>query len=155
MKKLFTGILISIVVLFFSGCSKQKKPSKNPNIMYKIKVENRKLKLWKEELKKQPYKISKSLKNPFIIYPLISPASFVAPKVTISIKLVGILQKGGERIALVEDNNNLGYFVRAGSQIGQVKIVKVGKNYIVINQKVNIGNGKFKIIKKVLVLHKE
>ncbi len=154
MKKHLKVVLSIIGVLFLIvACSKNKKVIRKSNLTSKIKVEDKELKIWEQEIKKAPYEIKTDLKNPFIIPILVSKSSTSEP--TVFIKLVGILEKNGKRIALVEDNNNLGYFVKSGSQIGKIKILTIGKDYIIISQKIVNDYGEVKIVKKVLVLKKE
>ncbi len=150
---LFKIILSIISILLIVACSKNEKPIKKPRKVSNIKIEDKELKIWQQEIKKAPYKIKTNLKNPFITPAFMSKSFALEP--TVSIKLVGIVEKNGKRIALVQDNNNLGYFVKAGTQIGKIKILTIGKNYIIISQKIVNDYGEVKIVRKVLVLKKE
>lgn len=50
-----------------------------------------------------------------------------------SLKLVGILEGRQERLALVEAPDGLGYILRSGDQIGDGRVVEIGRNSLTLS----------------------
>jgi len=52
------------------------------------------------------------------------------------VRLVGVLEKDGERRALLEDVRGFGYVVRRGDPILRGKIIKVGEDYVTLRHSI-------------------
>jgi len=141
-------------LFFIIGCNKKKKQNFT-QVQFQIKrnVIDKELERWQKEITTSGYVIdSKKLIDPFKFVPannsLISQDSF-------SLKLVGILEKNGEKMALLEDKNKIGYIVTPNTRIGKFKVLNIGKDYITVQQEIINVYGKKEKIKKVLRLGKD
>jgi len=68
---------------------------------------------------------------------------------------VGILEKRGERIALLQDDTKKGYIVKSGTKIGNIEVLEIGKDYVIIEEEeINI-YGERERNKRILPLKKE
>lgn len=148
--------VIFLVILLLIGCSpkEEKKVSVSKDLPKKTEIEDIELKNWIKSLEEKPYKIDISkLKNPFIAPEILK--STMEKKEKIPLDLVGILEKKGERIALLQDNVRKGYIVKVGTKIGNIEILEIGKDYIIIEEEgINIYGEKEKN-KRILYLKKE
>lgn len=149
------ALLLLLLLLIVVGCSHKEETStiKIKGLNKPEEKEDIELKNWMEVLEKEPYKIDLTkLKNPFISPKVLKQVSTEEKTV---FKLVGILEKKGERLALLQDDNQKGYIVKPGSKIENIKVLKIGSNYVAIEEeKINI-YGEREKSKKILYLKKE
>ncbi len=148
-------VILFLAMLVLTGCSKEKeKIAKAKGIPENSEIKDVELKTWVKMLNQKAFKINvNKLKDPFIAPELLE--IFSTKKEKIPLKLVGILEKGREKMALLEDNNGIGYIVKTGTKIGNIKILKIEKNYVIIEEKgINI-YGEKEINRKVLSLKEE
>ncbi len=141
--------LVFILVLGFLTISCLKKeekveiqiPSKRGEVVSDVE-----LKKWKEEIYKPSYRISLSnLKNPFFTTTFMSQKEEHIP-----LELVGIINKRGEKWALIQDAARKGYILKVGSRLGSRKILDIGENYVLLEEEVeDIFGEKVKNIKKI------
>lgn len=150
--KCLVSFLISILLI--TGCSKKEEKANIPIAEPPKEERDVELEEWGKILEKQPYKVDVSkLKNPFIAPETLKEA--IAKREKIPLELVGILEKSGEKFALLQDNTKKGYIVRKGSQIGNIKIIEIGPDYIIIEEEtINIYGGIEKS-RRTLTLKKE
>lgn len=117
-------------------------------------VKDTKLEMWREIITKEPFTINvNELSNPFI-----SPRihSELAEKdQAIQLELVGIVEKDGRRVALLQDSLRKGYIVKAGDRLGESRIIKIGKNYIIIEEPTIDATGKKVFRRRTISLQKE
>ncbi len=147
-------LIFLISVFFIIGCSKKEEKTSISIVEPAKKEEDVELKEWEKILEKQPYKVDVSkLKNPFITPETLKEA--IAKKEKIPLELVGILERGGERFALLQDNNKKGYIVKRGSQISNVKIIEIAPDYIIIEEEEMSIYGGIEKSRKILTLKKE
>jgi len=149
-------LTIFLLILILISCSyKEEKKERPPKALpKKAEIEDIELKNWAKSLEEKPYKIDISkLKSPFIAPEVLKSA--MEKKEKIPLDLVGILEKRGERIALLQDNNKKGYIVKAGTKIGNIEVLEIGKDYVIIEEEeVNI-YGEKERNKRILPLKKE
>ena len=148
-------IIIILFILIIPSCfHKEEKTKIAKNFTKKEKMEDTELKNWIKALEEKSFKIDISkLKNPFIdpeIFKLI-----ITKREKIPLELVGILEKEKERIALLQDNTKKGYIVKTGSKIGNIKVLEIGTNYVIIEEEeINIYGEKEKK-RRILPLKKD
>jgi len=117
-----------------------------------IKVKDVFLEEWKKELTQAPYLLNIAK----VVNPFKKPEKFLLQNNRgIPLKLVGIVKKGSKYYALMEDQQNTGYMVKENEKIGNVKILKIGKNYVIILQKFKTVYGTIKYVKRTLSLSEE
>jgi len=149
-------LAIFLLILILISCShKEEKKESIPKILpKKAEIEDIELKNWTKSLEEKPYKINISkLKNPFIAPEILKLA--MEKKEKIPLNLVGILEKKGERTALLQDKAKKGYIVKAGTKIGNIEILEIGKDYIIVEEEeINIYGEKEKN-QIILLLKKE
>ncbi|NPA39532.1 MAG: pilus assembly protein PilP [Thermodesulfobacteria bacterium] len=147
-KYIFCLLLLSLIV----GCKQKESPKYTYNATQQfVDVE---LETWKNEFKKPPFilKISQ-LPNPFR-----PPAQVQEEKKglqALGIKLVGIIKKRGRYYALVEDQNKVSYLVSKNENVGNVKVIDIKSDYIIVKQKIITPMGKIFYITKKVSLTKE
>ncbi len=147
--------VLFLLIALLTGCSKEEeKVATAKGIPKRTEIKDVELKNWENILNQKGFKIDISkLKDPFITPKVLK--IFSTKKEKIPLKLVGILQKGKEKMALLEDDTGKGYIVKPGTKIGNIKILKVEKNYVVIEEKgINI-YGEIEISRRVLSLKEE
>jgi Tfp pilus assembly protein PilP len=147
-------VFLITVLILLGGCShKEEKTNIGKNIPKKTGKEDIELKNWIKTLEEKPHKIDiTKLKNPFISPEVLK--IFSEKKGKIPLELVGILKKGEEKIALLQDNNKKGYIVKEGAKIGNIKILEIGTDYVIIEEEeINI-YGEKEINKRALSLKK-
>jgi len=144
-----------LAVLLLAGCfQKEEKTSIVKKGGEEQKIEDTELKNWMKTLEEKSYKIDVSkLKNPFIAPETLK--AFSEKKEKIPLELVGVLEKKGEKMALLEDNNKKGYIVKVGNKIGNIKILKIGKDYVIVEEEETNIYGEKEVRKRVLPLKKE
>ena len=148
-------IIIILSILIIASCfHKEEKTKIAKNFTKKEKMEDTELKNWIKALEEKSFKIDISkLKNPFIdpeIFKLI-----IIKREKIPLELVGILEKEKERMALLQDNTKKGYIVKTGSKIGNIKVLEIGTDYVIIEEEeINIYGEKEKR-RRILPLKKD
>jgi len=150
-------IIIILSILIIASCfHKEEKTKIAKNFTKKEKMEDTELKNWIKALEEKSFKIDISkLKNPFIdpeIFKLI-----ITKREKIPLELVGILEKEKEkeRMALLQDNTKKGYIVKTGSKIGNIKVLEIGTDYVIIEEEeINIYGEKEKR-RRILPLKKD
>ena len=148
-------IIIILSILIIASCfHKEEKTKIAKNFTKKEKMEDTELKNWIKALEEKSFKIDISkLKNPFIdpeIFKLI-----IIKREKIPLELVGILEKEKERVALLQDNTKKGYIVKTGSKIGNIKVLEIGTDYVIIEEEeINIYGEKEKR-RRILPLKKD
>ncbi len=148
--------LISLLItsLLIVGCSKKEEKAIISLTEPSKKERDVELEEWEKVLEKQPYKVDVSkLKNPFIGPEILKEA--IAKREKIPLELVGILEKNGEKLALLQDNTKKGYIVRKGSQIRNIKIIEIGPDYIIIEEEAFSIYGGIEKNRRILTLKKE
>lgn len=149
-------LAIFLLILFLISCShkEEKKISVSKDLPKKTEIEDIELKNWEKSLEEKPYKIDISkLKNPFIAPEVLKSA--MEKKEKIPLDLVGILEKKGEKIALLQDNTRKGYIAKVGTKIGNIQVLEIGKDYVIIEEEgINI-YGETERNKRILHLKKE
>ncbi|RMG59686.1 MAG: hypothetical protein D6713_04870 [Deltaproteobacteria bacterium] len=124
-------VLSLICVAFFSCGGKSEAPKPRAKVVKKVKKkapageEKKAGETGKEEF---PGYTATNLRDPFVpfirekIVPVARKTRALTPLEKFDLgelKLVGILMKGNERVALVEDNQGKGYMVKKGTRIGK------------------------------------
>lgn len=147
-------IIIILSILIIAGCFHKEEKTKIAKDFIKKKMEDTELKNWIKALEEKSFKIDISkLKNPFIdpeIFKLI-----ITKREKIPLELVGILEKEKERMALLQDNTKKGYIVKTGSKIGNIKVLEIGTDYVMIEEEeINIYGEKEKR-RRILPLKKD
>jgi len=148
-------IIIILFILIIVGCfHKEEKTKITKDFTKEEKIEDTELKNWIKALEEKSFKINISkLKNPFIDPEVLK--LIIAKKEKIPLELVGILEKEKERIALLQDNTKKGYIVKTGSKIGNIKVLEIGTDYVIIEEEeINIYGEKEKN-KRILPLKKD
>jgi len=148
-------IVLLFVLLGVIGCShKEENKITTKGFTKRAEKEDIELKKWIKALEEKPYKINiQKLKNPFVSPEILKLVT--ARKEKIPLELVGILEKNGERIALLQDNTKKGYIVKTGNRIGNIAILEIGLDYVLIEEEeINIYGEKEKN-KRILYLKKE
>lgn len=149
-------ITIILIILIIAGCfhKEEEKTKITKDFTKEEKIEDTELKNWIKALEEKSFKINISkLKNPFIDPEVLK--LIIAKKEKIPLELVGILEKEKERIALLQDNTKKGYIVKTGSKIGNIKVVEIGTDYVMIEEEeINIYGEKEKN-KRILPLKKD
>lgn len=149
--------LIYFLVLMISlikglGCKKKVEEEIKPKVS-EARFVDAEVEAWKEELAKVPYSIdTKNLKNPFV-GPVVGKT--ISYSEVVSFRLVGVIEKKGERIALLQDEGRIGYFVKKGSVIGNYKILEVKRDRVFIEEEIADIYGNKKRITRVLTLTKD
>ncbi len=155
-------IIKAIIVIFLvficinlTSCGKEEKAEIVVSHK-KLKIKDEELKKWKEEIEKPGYTIDlKKLKNPFVLLSVYAKKVQTKEFKPLKLKLVGIIEKNGEKVALLQDPTNKGYIIKEGMFLGTGKVKEIGDNYIIIEEeKKDIFGREKKIIKK-LILQKE
>ncbi|PMP98139.1 MAG: hypothetical protein C0169_00430 [Thermodesulfobacterium geofontis] len=149
-------LVIFLLILLLISCSykEEKKISVSKGLPKKTEIEDIELKNWMKSLEEKPYKIGISkLKNPFIAPEILKSA--MEKKEKKPLDLVGILEKRGERIALLQDDTRKGYIARVGTKIGNIEILEIGKDYIIIEEEGTNIYGEKEKNKRILYLKKE
>lgn len=146
--------LVSLVLIcLLIGCDKKKEEPISPKIGVNATLIDKELETWKVELAKEPYIInSKEVKNPFIA-PVVGKT--ISYENVLSIRLVGIVDKQGKKLALIQDEGKMGYLVKPGSKIGNYRILKIEKNQILVEEEITDLYGNRKKVQRVLSLVKE
>lgn len=146
--------VISLVLIgFLIGCNKKKEEAISPKIGKNATLIDKELETWKVELAKEPYIInSKEVKNPFVA-PVVGKT--ISHENVLSIRLVGIVDKQGKKLALIQDEGKMGYLVKPGSKIGNYRILKIEKNQILVEEEITDLYGNRKKVQRVLSLVKE
>ncbi|MCU4138442.1 MAG: hypothetical protein MW689_000231 [Thermodesulfobacteria bacterium] len=149
-------ITIILIILIIAGCfhKEEEKTKIAKNFTKEEKIEDTELKNWIKALEEKSFKINISkLKNPFIDPEVLK--LIIAKREKIPLELVGILKKEKERIALLQDNTKKGYIVKTGSKIGNIKVLEIGTDYVIIEEEeINIYGEKEKR-RKILPLKKD
>lgn len=149
-------LVIFLLILILISCSykEEKKESAPKALPKKTEIEDIELKNWAKSLEEKPYKINISkLKNPFIAPEVLK--STMEKRGKIPLDLVGILEKRGERIALLQDNTKKGYIVKVGTKVGNIKVLEIGKDYVIIEEEETNIYGEKERNKRILPLKKE
>ncbi len=147
-------ILITFLILPIIGCKlrKEKKVIKE-NI--KMSYKDIELEKWKEELNKAPFFIDiKTLKNPFVFFNFYKKITTEESEVS-PLSLVGIITKHNKKFALLQDSAKRGFIVKEHSRIGNVVVVEIGNNYVILEEKKKNIFGQEVIIRHKLVLGKD
>lgn len=148
---LITIFLILTTLVFFS-CKKKVEKEPTPKIS-EVAFIDKELEFWKEELSKLPYFIdTKNIKDPFV-GPIVGKT--VSYSEIINLKLVGIVEKNGIKMALLQDENKMGYFVKKGARVGNYKVLEIGKNQVILEEEITDIYGHKRKVKHVLTLPKE
>ena len=149
-------IIIILFILIIVGCfhKEEEKTKIAKNFTKEEKIEDTELKNWIKALEEKSFKINISkLKNPFIDPEVLK--LIIAKREKIPLELVGILEKEKERMALLQDNTKKGYIVKTGSKIGNIKVLEIGTDYVIIEEEeINIYGEKEKR-RKILPLKKD
>lgn len=150
-------IIIILSILIIASCfHKEEKTKIAKNFTKKEKMEDTELKNWIKALEEKSFKIDISkLKNPFIDPEVLK--LIIAKREKIPLELVGILEKEKEkeRMALLQDNTKKGYIVKTGSKIGNIKVLEIGTDYVIIEEEeINIYGEKEKR-RRILPLKKD
>ena len=152
-------IIIILFILIIAGCfHKEEKTKIAKDFTKEEKIEDTELKNWIKALEEKSFKINISkLKNPFIDPEVLK--LITAKREKIPLELVGILEKEKEkekeRIALLQDNTKKGYIVKTGSKIGNIKVLEIGTDYVIIEEEeINIYGEKEKR-RRILPLKKD
>lgn len=131
MKRFYIPIFMIILTLF--GCKKFEKEERVTSKPVPAIVRDTELEKWREEIRKEVYTIDLTqLSNPFITpktYKLLAKKEEVIP-----LELVGVLNKGGKKYALLQDPTKKGYIVKMGDRIGKSKIIEISSDYIIIEE---------------------
>ena len=149
-------IIIILFILIIAGCfhKEEEKTKIAKNFTKEGKIEDTELKNWIKALEEKSFKINISkLKNPFIDPEVLK--LIIAKREKIPLELVGILEKEKERVALLQDNTKKGYIVKTGSKIGNIKVLEIGTDYVIIEEEeINIYGEKEKR-RRILPLKKD
>ena len=149
-------IIIILFILIIAGCfhKEEEKTKIAKNFTKEGKIEDTELKNWIKALEEKSFKINISkLKNPFIDPEVLK--LIIAKREKIPLELVGILEKEKERVALLQDNTKKGYIVKTGSKIGNIKVLEIGTDYVIIEEEeINIYGEKEKR-RRILLLKKD
>lgn len=147
MKKYIVGVLI--LGLTFTSCLKQEEKTQIQKVTKEEVVKDIELEKWKEEVNRPSYQIVVSkLKNPFISFATFKALS--QKEESIPLELVGIIEKKGEKWALIQDATRKGYILKKGSILGSRRVLDIGKDYVIIEEEVeSIFGEKIKDIKKI------
>ncbi len=151
-------IIIILFILIIAGCfpKEEEKTKIAKDFTKEEKIEDTELKNWIKALEEKSFKINISkLKNPFIDPEVLK--LIISKKEKIPLELVGILEKEKEkeRIALLQDNTKKGYIVKTGNKIGNIKVLEIGTDYVIIEEEeINIYGEKEKN-KRILPLKKD
>lgn len=145
-------LVLAIGLIEGLGCKKKVEEEVKPRVS-EARFVDAEVESWKEELAKVPYSIdTKELKNPFM-GPIVGKT--ISYSEVVSFKLVGVVEKKGERIALLQDEGRIGYFVKKGSVIGNYKILDVKKDRVFMEEEIVDIYGNKKKITRVLTLTKD
>ena len=151
-------IIIILFILIIAGCfhKEEEKTKITKDFTKEEKIEDTELKNWIKALEEKSFKINISkLKNPFIDPEVLK--LIIAKREKIPLELVGILEKEKEkeRVALLQDNTKKGYIVKIGSKIGNIKVLEIGTDYVMIEEEeINI-YGKKEKRRRILSLKKD
>ncbi|RLG09217.1 hypothetical protein DRN73_10265 [Candidatus Pacearchaeota archaeon] len=149
-------IIIVLFILIIAGCfhKDEEKIKMAKDFTKEEKIKDIELKNWMKALEEKSFKIDISkLKNPFIDPEVLK--LIIAKREKIPLELVGILEKERERIALLQDDAKKGYIVKTGTQIGNIKVLEIGTDYVIIEEEeINI-YGKKEKNKRILPLKKD
>lgn len=153
MKKFYLLLAFSILILI--SCKKtyeEKISTSKPSVKV---TQDEELEKWKEEMKKEVFIIDLSqLQNPFITpktYKLLSKKEAFIP-----LELVGILNKGTIKYALLQDPAKKGYIVKRGDKVGKTIIKEISSEYIIIEEEEeNIFGGITKKTRKITLKGRE
>lgn len=146
MKKL---LLTLVCLILFNSCQKEKEikiegPKPHTPLVRDVELEK-----WKESLKKESYTIE-TAKTP---NPFISPKTYkvlAQKEETIPLELVGIIDRKGQKMALLQDSARKGYIVKRGDRLGHSYIKEIGNDYLIIEETVeNIFGVKTKRLRKI------
>lgn len=146
MKKLY---LIFSLVIAISGCKKTKEVKEETVRPQPVVVQDVELERWKASMQKEVYSIDiNQTPNPFI-----TPKTYrllTQKEETIPLELVGIIDKRGKRIALLQDPARKGYIVKPGDKLGKSLIKEIGPDYLIIEDTIeNIFGVKTKKTRKI------
>lgn len=155
MKKRYFLIYMAVLIVCLTGvlgCKKKVEEELKPKVA-ETRFVDAEVEAWKEELARVPYSIdTKDLKNPFV-GPVVGKT--ISYSEVVSFRLVGVVEKGGERIALLQDEGRIGYSVKKGSIIGNYRIVDVKKDRVLLEEEVTDIYGNKKKITRVLLLTRD
>ncbi|QER42265.1 pilus assembly protein PilP [Thermodesulfobacterium sp. TA1] len=153
MKFKFCLISLFFLVVFLMGCNNKKEDTSPKAVSFNATLIDKELETWKTELAKEAYVINpKEIKNPFVL-PVVGKT--ISYEDVISIRLVGIVDKQGQRMALIQDEGRIGYLVKTGSKVGNYKVLKVEKNQVLVEEEIVDLYGNRKKVQRVLSLIKE
>lgn len=146
MKKL---LLTLVCLILFNSCQKGKEIKVEGPKPHTPLVKDVELEKWRESLKRESYTIDiAKTPNPFI-----SPKTYnilAQKEETIPLELVGILDKNGQKMALLQDSTRKGYIVKRGDRLGHSYIKEIGNDYLIIEETVeNIFGVKTKRLRKI------
>lgn len=150
MKKLY---LIFSLVIAISGCEKTKEVKVETVRPPSAVVKDIELERWKASIQKEVYSIDINK----------TPNLFITPKTykllaqkeeTIPVELVGIIDKKGKRMALLQDPARKGYIVKPGDKLGKSLIKEIGPDYLIIEDTIENNRG-FKTKKTTKIILKK
>lgn len=148
---IYVGVLI-ICLIGGLGCKKKVEEEAKPRVS-EAKFVDAEVESWREELVRVPYFIdTKDIKNPFT-GPIVGKTIDYSD--VVSLRLVGVVEKKGEKIALLQDEGRVGYFVKKGSFIGNYKILDVRKDRVFLEEEITDAYGNKKKITRVLTLPRD
>ena len=153
MKKFY--LLLILFIIFLISCERAQKEKISAYKPSVIMMKDEELEKWKEEIKKEAFTIDLSqLQNPFITpktYKLLSKKEELIP-----LELVGILNKGTIKYALLQDPAKKGYIVKRGDKVGKTIIKEISSEYIIIEEEEeNIFGGITKKTRKITLKRRE
>ncbi|MEN3039435.1 MAG: pilus assembly protein PilP [Candidatus Kryptonium sp.] len=146
--------LIISLILAICGCDDNKNVNREVARTSTPISQDAELEKWKTIMQKEIYSIDlKNITNPFI-----SPRTYkllTEKEEAIALELVGIVEKDGVRIALLQDSAKKGYAVKVGDKLGKSLIKEIGHDHLIVEDTVKDIFGAKTIRTRKIPLRKE